>query len=430
MLQGKRRVHFSASNAGTIPHLRLTFPATFHPAPQARFRRIIQILDQVCTQYQNQIPAFSWKPIYVTSRELKTILGTKPGHSMTQRGNVSVIHAEMYGKRYTLQISPDHSSISLAVTGSREFYDLLIDINQDGNLLLSCKALRRHGGRKKTVELQLATMPSDHNDSYLYSLSYERVINRTGADYALLKAMRLQLQELSLTPELNVDVNDEHVKKFTGAEFESKFGVQLLQGLSMSDSISDIKKIHNAYRRLQPYIDGRLEYDDCIKNGSLQDVSQKSLLSAILEQAKKNQFLPKVNIVRVSDLVGYGLIAAEHIPAGTIIGEYCGEITKVIGAPDNTYFAAYAPDSVPGSELLVVNAIMGGNSTRFINHSDENANATWAHAFDGKRFRPVVAAVKPIPKGRQILLKYKDSYWFSKRSGKGFSNLSDSPYPF
>jgi SET domain-containing protein len=128
--------------------------------------------------------------------------------------------------------------------------------------------------------------------------------------------------------------------------------------------------------------------------------------------------LPRVVIVKVNDMVGNGLFAGQDIAPGTIIGEYSGEITEVapITANDslnNTYFAPYSNDQVPGSERFVIDAKNAGNPTRFINHSDVNSNAVWIPVFDGEKFRLIVVSTKAIPGDKQILLKYRFSYWLN-----------------
>ena len=130
--------------------------------------------------------------------------------------------------------------------------------------------------------------------------------------------------------------------------------------------------------------------------------------------------LPKVVIVRVNELVGNGLVAGQYIKRGTIIGEYSGAILKVVPMTtneivDNTYFAPYSIEEVPGSEMFVVDAKRAGNPTRFINHSNDNSNAVWVPVFDGEKFRLIVVATKAIPDGKQILLKYRLSYWLNLR---------------
>jgi SET domain-containing protein len=459
-MHGRKSTQLSSkAHAGTLRHLKLRFPAMDSNNPLTCFKQLISILDQLCEQYKEQISPSVWKPISQTSRELKVILRIMPtsGNNdlMTQRDDISVIHAnwkQTFGKRYILQISPDRSRISLAVAGSSNFYDLLINIHQDDNILLTHKAFIRRASGNMVMELQLITMPleNQNNDSYMYSISSKPPPKRRKSTTNQIRLKEKQLQQLSLSPDLYVkytefDGGGSGRVQITHLEFEKMFGVKLLDGLSLVNGvetdanaddtiISGVRNICRSFRRLQPHIEGHLSYKAGINNGSLDGVSQESLLDAILAVGNNKNMqkrLPHVVIVKINDLIGYGLFAGEYIPAGMIIGEYCGMISKVTpldkDEQDNTYFAAYAPNEVPGSEMFVVDARKYGNSARFINHSSQNSNATWAHVFDGKKFRIIIAAVKPIPEGRQILLKYKDSYWSSKRGGTA-SHLSNLPY--
>jgi SET domain-containing protein len=117
------------------------------------------------------------------------------------------------------------------------------------------------------------------------------------------------------------------------------------------------------------------------------------------------------------------LVAGQYITPGTIIGEYSGTIVKVTPIAtnesiDNTYFAPYSTVEVPSSEMFVINAKKAGNPTRFINHSDDNSNAVWVPVFDGEKFRLIIVAIKTIAEGKQILLKYRLSYWLNRRIPK------------
>ena len=199
------------------------------------------------------------------------------------------------------------------------------------------------------------------------------------------------------------------------------FGVKLLNTPAVTDRRHrrDLKNINNSYRKLRPYVDGHFSYDEGLKSGDLRYVSKKSLLAKILGQFYAGKMhLPRVVIVRINDQIGNGLIAGQYIAPGTIIGEYSGAVARV--APiatnesmDNTYFAPYSPDAVPGSEMFVIDAKKAGNPTRFINHSDDNSNAVWVPVFDGEKFRLIVVATKAVPEGKQVLLKYRLSYWLN-----------------
>ena len=416
----------SAGN-GSIKSLRLKFPK------KAVYNRggvyVVQILKQVCKQCEGQTPALALEPVRKATEELDAIfLQRHKGLVMTQRKNIVVIHADKkrtFGNRYTLERDPDGSRISVAVTGSDRLHDLFVDIDQSGNVLMSYKGRAEKAlWRSKILEVQLAIIPSNEIASvYTYFRTY-RKDHLKKTELESLRKMELKISRLLLSPESHVKTGDDRVRKITAKEFKKMFGARLLKVSAVADKrhIRDLKKINDSYLRLRPYIDGRqVSYDKGIKSGDLRYVSKKALLARILDQFHAGKMhLPRVVIVRVNAVVGNGLTAGQYISPGTIIGEYSGVIVKM--APkainesiDNTYFAPYCPDAVPGSEMFVIDARKAGNPTRFINHSDENSNAAWVPVFDGEKFRLIIAATKPVLEGRQILLKYHASYWPSSR---------------
>jgi len=246
-------------------------------------------------------------------------------------------------------------------------------------------------------------------------------LEKTEARCQYLRKMELKISRLSLSPEPYLMTGDGRICKITTKEFKKRLGVKLLKAPAVADSYRtrDLKIINDSYRKLRPFIDGHCSYGEGLKSGNLRYVSKKSLMNKILSQFHAGKIhLPKVVIVRVNELVGNGLVAGQYIKRGTIIGEYSGAILKVIPMAtnervDNTYFAPYSIEEVPGSEMFVVDAKRAGNPTRFINHSDDNSNAVWVPLFDGEKFRLIVVATKAIPDGKQILLKYRLSYWLN-----------------
>lgn len=361
------------------------------------------MLKEICSQCR-EIPAFALRPVEKTAHELGRIAQGGRKAAVTQRGRIVVIHADRkltFGKRYTLESDLHGSRLSIAVAALDRFQDLFIDVDRNGNVLVSYKGLE-DGEKRGIAEVQISIIPSDeHGTDYTYYCAFGKDVKKAKA------ALDIKLGRLSPEPIVAVDGR---VRKIAAKEFGRMLGARLLEtSVAERHHARDLKDINNSYRKLAPYIDGRLSYAQGIKSGDLHHVSKKMLLARL---GYKKRRLPRVIIVRVSDRVGNGLVAGEYITAGTIIGEYAGEITKV--APmgrDNTYFAPYAPDTVPGSEMFVIDAKKGGNPTRFINHSDANPNAAWAPVFDGRKFRLIIAATRPIPKGNQILLKYRQSYW-------------------
>lgn len=416
----------SSIGSGSIKILKLRFPK--NTAHNRAIINAVQILRQVCKQCNNQIPALALEPIWKVTEELDVILRQRnKGLVMTHRKNLFVIHADRkhtFGNRYTLERDTNGFSFSTAVTGSGRFRDLFIDVCRNGNIIMSYKGQTKNSsnGKVNIVELQLSIVPSNEiNSIYTYSYTTRKVhLKRTQLD--TLRKLELKIRRLSLSPELHVKIGKDRVCKITAKEFKKIFGVKLLNASEIADNrnIQDLKNINNSYRRLRPYIDGYCSYEEGLRSGDLRQVSKKSLLAKILGQSHDCKMqLPRVVIVRINELIGYGLVAGQYIAPRMIIGEYCGEIVKVIPITtndeniDNTYFAPYCIDEVPSSEMYVIDAKKAGNSTRFINHSDDNSNAVWVPVFDGKKFRLIVVATKAIPKSKQILLKYRLSYWLN-----------------
>jgi SET domain len=414
-----------SNGSGSMKNLKLRFPKS--TAFNGGSIYVVQILKQVCKQCEKQIPAFAWEPVRKTTEELDVIFRQRSKELvMTQRKNLIVIHSDTirtFGNRYMLESHPDRPSIGVAVTGSGQLHDFFIDVCKSGNVLMSYR-----GQAKKTtdakgcvVEFQLSIIPSNEIDS-IYTYYYTiRKHHLKKPELDSLRKLELKISRLSLCPEPYVMIGEDRPRKITAKEFKKIFGVKLLKTPAITDNrnTQDLKNINNSYRRLRPYIDGHCSYDEGLKSGDLHYVSKKSLLDKILGQFHAGKMhLPWVVIVRVNELVGNGLAAGQYIAPGTIIGEYSGAIVKV--APiatdesmDNKYFAPYSTGEVPTSEMFVIDAKKAGNATRFINHSDDNSNAVWVPVFDGEKFRLIVVATKAIPDGKQILLKYRLSYWLN-----------------
>jgi hypothetical protein len=420
-----RKTDPPSMGSGSMKILKLRFPKS---TAYIRINiNVVQILKQICKQCEKQIPTFVLEPIQKATEELDVIFRQRSkGLLLTRRNNLIVVHADTrytFGNRYTLESDFDGSSISVAVTGSGKLHDLIIDVSKSGNVMMSYKTLAKksHDGNTNVIELLLSIIPSNGIDSiYTYYYTVRRD-NLKKSDSDSSRKLELKIRCLSLSPAPYVITEKGRVRKLMAREFKSMFGVKLLKvpTIATNRNMRDLKNINNSYRRLRPYINGCCSYDDGLKNGDFRYVSNKSLLGKILDQYNAcKMHLPRVVIGKVNELVGNGLFAGQDIASGTIIGEYSGAITEVAPIPanesmDNTYFAPYSTDQVPGGERFVIDAKNAGNPTRFINHSDDNSNAVWVPVFDGEKFRLIIVATKAIAEGKQILLKYRFSYWLN-----------------
>lgn len=116
----------------------------------------------------------------------------------------------------------------------------------------------------------------------------------------------------------------------------------------------------------------------------------------------------------ISDVVGYGVFAAQNIKKGDFVGEYSGILREVQKAPDNLDYAwYYSFDGLDGKKL-VVDGKKQGNELRFINHAnDPNTIRIDVLGKDGI-FHVVYVASRDIKKDEQLTVSYGEGYFTSR----------------
>ena len=122
------------------------------------------------------------------------------------------------------------------------------------------------------------------------------------------------------------------------------------------------------------------------------------------EQIRRTE-TAEVYIQKISEAVGHGLFAYEEIEAGQMIGEYTGLARRKKNSDcSNAYIFNYTSDDV-------IDASKRGNSMRFINHSNHNANTNYKRVMlDGVQ-HVIFIALRRIAAGEQILFDYGENYW-------------------
>ena len=117
-----------------------------------------------------------------------------------------------------------------------------------------------------------------------------------------------------------------------------------------------------------------------------------------------------MSVVKVNELVGYGMFADRMIRQHDVIGEYTGVLRKVRhGDEANRYLAGTRPYG--GADEFIIDGQDEGNFTRFINHSVKYANVRSEHVFHDQRWHRVLRADRDILAGEQILWNYGLDYW-------------------
>ncbi|ELR25275.1 SET domain containing protein [Acanthamoeba castellanii str. Neff] len=103
--------------------------------------------------------------------------------------------------------------------------------------------------------------------------------------------------------------------------------------------------------------------------------------------------------------VGYGVFAGKDYQPGSYICRYGGRLSAE-GTIKNRAYAV-----VSGVEGMVLDGTHYRNLGGMINHSARYANAELQCFFDRGAEQAVITATQFIPKGKQILLDYSESYW-------------------
>lgn len=120
---------------------------------------------------------------------------------------------------------------------------------------------------------------------------------------------------------------------------------------------------------------------------------------------------PKLTLKHINDQLGFGIFAAQRIPACTFIGEYTGVIKerkkKVL--KDNYYCVQYNSwDN--GRKKYVIDAGEAGNFTRFINHSGKPNLGLQSIYWRGLP-RMVLVSMQEIAEGTQLTFDYGNLFW-------------------
>ena len=122
-------------------------------------------------------------------------------------------------------------------------------------------------------------------------------------------------------------------------------------------------------------------------------------------------YIPPVSIAWVNEHVGYGLLAAEDIAAGSYCGAYTGIVRKNerrYFQPPNDYCYEYpVPDEIGRSYVIDATS---GHLTRFINHSAD-PNLKPVHVFHDGYYHLIFIALCDIKKGIQLSYNYGNNYW-------------------
>ena len=142
--------------------------------------------------------------------------------------------------------------------------------------------------------------------------------------------------------------------------------------------------------------------------------SQNRSLSRRYQKELSFPYTVDMTIKWVHDEIGYGVYTNKELTLGDYIGEYTGSIRALDPevADQNPYCMQYPTNHWSGN-ILMVDALKGGNILRFVNHSD-TPNITPVCLVDRGLLRLVFLAGECISKGAHLTVDYGKDYWLKR----------------
>jgi len=192
--------------------------------------------------------------------------------------------------------------------------------------------------------------------------------------------------------------SENQVYKIPIKRFEQHIGIKYLNSLFFEKEAYKTKIIQKA--------------DKYLKRSNLKKMNSWTLAlhKMAMEQPKEDLFY----IRWINTYLGYGVFAAQDIPALCYIGEYIGIIRKRRFRKDrfNDYIFGYV---VAGRNTsYVIDAKEQGNFTRFINHNGVHPNLTSRWVIKNRITHIIFFANKLILKDQQLTYDYGEYYWRSR----------------
>jgi len=134
-------------------------------------------------------------------------------------------------------------------------------------------------------------------------------------------------------------------------------------------------------------------------------------LGEVYTNELKQGFVAPCSIRWLNDQIHYGLVADKDFDEGEWIGEYTGVVREYLRIqPDHNPYCLHYPTRFWSFRYFMIDAYLGGNETRFINHSDEPNLAPQCLVKD-RLLHTVFFTSKKIRKGEQLTFDYGKDFW-------------------
>jgi len=119
-------------------------------------------------------------------------------------------------------------------------------------------------------------------------------------------------------------------------------------------------------------------------------------------------------------VTGLGLFPLLYTKAGTVLGEYYGDISRLNDVDDRAYALSIG-------DGLIVNARRSDCSVKYVNHAHSSvANCVFIEVYADRRFYVVTKrAVRP---GQEFLVDYGKEYWCDRQPLRRSGRLAKKPH--
>lgn len=190
-------------------------------------------------------------------------------------------------------------------------------------------------------------------------------------------------------------IDDDFPKRITIPQFEQATGVKYYSHLRC-----DTPK---TFRRVMRHCPWTLKYTAWGK--------EQRWLGKWHAKDRSEGHIADVSVRWIDDTIGYGLFAERDLPSQLFIGQYTGVLRQwYMTKRNHNAYCFHYPTPLWKLRTFMIDALDGGNETRFVNHGD-TPNCEPAIQLDRGLLHVFFRTTKAVAYGDQLLLDYGKDYW-------------------
>lgn len=125
-------------------------------------------------------------------------------------------------------------------------------------------------------------------------------------------------------------------------------------------------------------------------------------------------YVADVTIAWIDRYLGYGVYANENFASGSFIGSYTGSVRHLNRSyPDHNVYCLHYPTRFWSYRLFVIDAALGGNEMRFVNHSNR-PNMEIECLYDRGLLLFFLRTNQAVCKGSALTVNYGETFWANR----------------